>query len=272
MNHHFALRHADNGLWYGVFSHFAQHGLVHGVSTRLHGYSKEPFKSLNLGLHTGDDKNDVVRNRQLFADAVGIDSQSIVTAQQVHDDHIACVHSVDTDNQTREYQRTFPTTDALATNEPGIPLMLFFADCVPVLFYDPIQHAVAIAHAGWKGTVARIAAKTLVRMQDEFGTRPSDCLIGVGPSIGPCCYEVDETVIDKLRQEFAKTWTKFAIPRKDRWLLDLWSVNHDQLVEVGAADKNIVISGVCTACNTDLYYSYRVENGQTGRIGAVIQL
>lgn len=272
MKDQFVLRHAANGIWYGTFSHFDTQGLVHGISTRLHGVSEHPFHSLNLGLHTSDHREAVLRNRRLFADAVGIDSDSAVTAQQVHEDTIALVGLSDSGHGNKVYPRVFSSTDALMTAEAGIPLMLFFADCVPVLFFDPVQRVTAISHAGWKGTVSRIAAKTLLKLANEFGTNPKDCLIGIGPSIGQCCYEVDETVISRLRHEFGESWTKFTIPSGDRWLLDLWAVNRYQLIDVGADAYNIVTSGICTSCNTQLYYSHRTEKGKTGRLGAVVQL
>ena len=273
MKNQFVLRHANNGVWYGTFSHFDQYGLVHGVSTRLHGSSAKPFHSLNLGLHTGDNPENVLHNRKLFAAAVGVDAQAVVTAQQVHEDTIGIIKTASLDSaNAREYQRTFAATDALITVESSIPLMLFFADCVPVLFFEPVKRVVAISHAGWKGTVARIAAKTLTKMKSEYNINPQDCLIGIGPSIGQCCYEVDDTVISKLRQEFASDWSKFVIPRNERWMLDLWKVNEMQLLEAGAKQQNILTSGVCTSCNNSLFYSHRTEKGKTGRLGAVIQL
>lgn len=272
MKEHFYLRHADNGVWYGIFSHFAAHGLLHGISTRLHGNSLASFSSLNLGLHTGDTRESVLQNRSLFADAVGIDPEAVVTAQQVHEDTIAIVSADDKGSGAKDYCRAFASTDALATAEIGVPLMLFFADCVPVLFFDPVRRVTAISHAGWKGTVARIAAKTLTRLQTEFSVNPRDCLIGIGPSIGQCCYEVDETVISRLRQEFPDTWSNFVLPSKNRWQLDLWEVNRHQLLEAGASENNIVTGRICTSCNTQLYYSHRAEHGTTGRLGAVVQL
>lgn len=270
MRQQFTLKHAKNGVWYGTFDHFGS-DVVHGVSTRLHGYSQQPYHTLNIGLHTGDDKDHVLQNRKLFADAVGIDQSAIVTAQQVHEDTIAIVECRGYENGEQEYCRAFSSTDALITAEAKIPLMLFFADCVPVLFYDSVQRVVAVSHAGWKGTVSRIAAKTLVKMRSKFNVNPSDVRIGIGPSIGQCCYEVDENVISKLRQEFSN-WSDFVLARGDRWMLDLWEMNRSQLLDVGAAAENIVISGICTSCNSQLFYSYRAEHGKTGRLGAVIQL
>lgn len=272
MKDQFVLRCADNGIWYGMFTHFEAHGLVHGISTRLRGLSAFPFHSLNLGLHTGDSCDKVVSNRMAFAAAVGINTNSVVTAQQVHGTTIRVVTDADRGAGMSEYSQALSATDALITAQPGIPLMLFFADCVPVLFFDPVRRVIAISHSGWKGTVSRIAAHTLSKLQREFNVNPKDCLIGIGPSIGQCCYEVDETVISRLRQEFTNNWSEFILPKEDRWQLDLWKLNRYQLLDVGACEENIVTSRICTACNTELYYSHRAEQGTTGRLGAVIQL
>ena len=268
----FYLKRASNGVWFGQFVHLAHRGLLHGISTRLGGLSDSPFATLNLGLKTGDDPEKVRHNRRLFAQAVGADIDNAVTCQQVHGDHIHIVTAADAGRGALDHAVAVPATDALATAAAGVPIMLFFADCVPVLVYDPVRRAAAISHAGWKGTVARIAAKTVLAMADTFGTRPADCLVGIGPSIGPCCYEVDQPVIDALSQSFCETWQHFVVPRGDRWMLDLWQTNHAQLEEIGVPRDAIAIGGVCTSCNTALFYSHRKEKGQTGRLGALISL
>lgn len=265
MGQNFVLQLGSKNVWYGTFKHFSEYNVLHAVSTRLHGHSKDQFKSLNLGINSGDSSDVVRANRQLFAEAVGFDLTPAVTAQQVHGDNIAVVTAT-TDNYIE-------ATDALITAEPGIPLLLFFADCVPVLFFSPQQRVVAVAHAGWKGTVSRIAAKTLQLMQAEFNVKPEQCLIGIGPSIGPCCYEVDTVVMNQFKQEFGTELNNYLTTKSEQHgLLNLWEVNRQQLLAVGASSKNIMLSSVCTACNTNLYYSHRNENGKTGRIGAVIQL
>lgn len=268
----FVLCHATHGVWFGVFSHFDAVGIRHGFSTRFGGVSEPPFNSLNLGVKTADQKERVVANRKRFCDAVGVAFAHVVTAQQVHGDRIAIVAAADRGRGHADYTAAIAGTDALITNVPGVPLMLFFADCVPVLIADPIQKAIGVSHAGWKGTVAKIAQKTVLAMQAHFGTRPGDCLVGIGPSIGPCCYEVDRTVIDPLSQNFSE-WQKLVSPRSaDHWQLNLWEANRVQLLEIGVLPENIVISGICTACNTALFYSHRAEKGQTGRMGALITL
>lgn len=268
----FLIKRAADGVWYGLFAHLAHRGLAHGVSTRLGGLSVPPYAALNLGLKTGDDPEKVRHNRRLFAQAVGLDIERAVACQQVHGDHVHLATAADAGRGGLDHDAAIPAADALATATAGLPLILFFADCVPVLIHDPVRPAVAVVHAGWKGSVARIAAKTVHTMGRAFGTRPADCLVAIGPSIGPCCYEVDQPVIDALQEFFCDTWEHLVIPRGHRWLLDLWETNRRQLIDAGVPRENIEISGVCTACNTELFYSHRKEKGQTGRMGAIISL
>ncbi|WP_371370888.1 peptidoglycan editing factor PgeF [Sporomusa aerivorans] len=267
----FVLKYDPNGVWYGIFTAFADKGVTHGISTRLGGHSDQPFASLNLGLHTGDDAQAVWHNRQAFCQALGFAAENAVTAEQVHQDLVQLVTEKDIGRGARRYEEAIKNTDALITNAKAVPLMLFFADCVPVLIFDPVARAVGISHAGWKGTVAKIAQKTVLAMQDNYGSKPADCLVGIGPSIGPCCYEVDEAVMSKLRDGFEQ-WENLATPCGERWRLNLWEANRQQLKEIGVMDSNITISGVCTADNTQVFFSHRAEAGRTGRIGAAIML
>lgn len=268
----FTLENSQNGLKIGQFQHFYGLPVRHGFSTRIGGVSRSPYSSLNLGLHTGDDPMAVKTNRQMFSNAVDIDFFSVVTAEQTHSDNIALVTNLDAGRGCTSYDDSIKNTDALITNTPNLPLMLFFADCVPVMVLDPIKKAIAVIHAGWKGTVAKIAQKTILKMQEVFGTVSSDCLVGIGPSIGPCCYEVDRTVVSNLKHNFTD-WNKLVEQvNSEHWKLNLWMANKLQLEEVGVNSSNIIISGLCTACNTNLFFSHRAEHGRTGRLGAVISL
>jgi len=268
----FLLRKSNNNIWYGFFTQFSQAGIRHGISTRLGGVSSAPYCSLDLGMHTGDDPVKVQANRKLFCEAVGVNHRSVVSAQQVHKDTIAIVTQADAGRGADQYSDALWETDAIITASPDVPLLLLFADCVPVLIFDPVQRVIAAAHAGWKGTVAQIAVKTLKTMQEGFGCCSTDCLIGIGPSIGPCCYEVDEGVIGPLRNSFPE-WQNVVKPHGDgRWMLNLWEVNRQQLLTNGVSAANITVAEVCTSCNNDLFFSYRAEAGHTGRLGAVISL
>lgn len=267
----FCLRQAASGVWYGQFDHFRAAGLCHGISTRLGGAGEAPFWSLNLGMRAGDEPDTVRLNRRRFCEALGVDAARLVGAQQVHSDTIKRVTAADAGRGADSYETAIPGTDALITNEPGVPLLLLFADCVPVIIYDPVRRAVGVSHAGWKGTVARIAQKTVLAMGEAYGTRPGDCLVGIGPSIGPCCYEVDDTVINPLQAGFSQ-WQTLARPHGDRRLLDLWLTNRVQLEEAGVPADNIKAAAACTACNTALFFSHRAERGKTGRLGAMAML
>lgn len=268
----FSLHYADNKLWYGTFAHFTAAGIKHGISTRLGGVSSAPYATLNLGLRTDDVYTHVVANRRLFCQALGIDPHHVVTCRQVHGDKVVSVTAAMKGQGMWVYDTAVPAADGMVTNEPGVALMQSFADCVPVLLADPRRHVVAICHAGWRGTVAKVAQKTALFMQHTYGSSLTHCLVGIGPSIGPCCYEVDETVAREVRRQFG-AWQKLLIPHgTDKWLLDLWQANREQLQEIGIPSENIQTSGVCTACNVTLYFSHRREKGLTGRIGALIAL
>ena len=178
----------------GQFSSFPEEIAVHGLSCRRGGVSEAPWASLDLGLHVGDDPAAVIANRRRYLAALGLDASQLVTPEQVHGEAIARVGSREAGRGALSYADSIAQTDALITDEPGLPLLLCFADCTPILFLDPVHRAVGIAHGGWKGTVRRIAAKTVLRMQQEFGTRPEELLTAIGPSIGPCCYEIGPEV------------------------------------------------------------------------------
>lgn len=268
----FFIESAKNGVQYGLFKNFCSLPVKHGISTRIGGVSRSPYATLNLGLHTGDDSSAVIANRQLFCNAIGIEFDKVVTAEQTHGDNIVVVSHTDIGSGHALYAQSIKDTDALITNIPNIPLMLFYADCVPVLIVDPVRSVVAVSHAGWKGTVAKIAQKTVLKMASQFRTSPSDCLVGIGPSVGSCCYEVDQAVVNRLAQNF-KAWESLVRQTSmTHWQLDLWLANKTQLEEIGVKSSNITISGLCTSCNTDLFYSHRAERGVTGRLGAAISL
>ncbi|EGO63218.1 peptidoglycan editing factor PgeF [Acetonema longum] len=265
----FVLQAGSNGLWYGTFKHLP---VKHAISTRLGGISRSPYRSLNLGIHTGDDLANVIENRKLFCQALHLDFQRVVTAQQVHEDKIAVVTAVHAGKGAANYSEALGATDALITNTPDLPLMLFFADCVPVLICDPVRCVIGLSHAGWKGTAARIAAKTVIKMGEVFDARPQDCLVGIGPSIGPASYEVDDSVMDPFKTAFPAKWPCMLKSREDKWMLDLWQANRVQLEEIGVVPEHITVSGISTAENLDLFFSHRMEKGTTGRMGVVMSL
>lgn len=266
----FYLECGEDNLWYGLFSHFNSELVIHGVSTRFNGVSKNVFDSLNLALHNGDDSKAVCENRVKFCNGLGVDAKKIVTTQQVHGDAILRIDTSYLGRGAIDYEDAIQETDGLITNLPNVPLMMFFADCVPILILDPIKKAIGICHAGWKGTVKKIAQKTVMAMADAFGSNPEDCLIGIGPSIGKCCFEVDEPVYKEFKLAFPTLDCKEI--SHDKWKIDLWQANRLQLESIGVKPANIEESKICTKCNAELFFSYRADGGKTGRIAAVIQL
>ena len=268
----FVLEHMRDNLWRGKFSSFAEDQCIHGLTGRLGGVSQKPYDSLNMALHVGDDPEMVWANRQRFLHALGLKAAELVTPEQVHGLHIARVSRADTGRGAREYQDAIQQTDALVTDEPGLPLMLCFADCTPILFLDPVHRAVGIAHGGWKGTVGRIAQQTVQRMQAEFGTDPTELLAGIGPAIGPCCYEVGPEVAGQFRAAFPGHEAELLQEQAGSCHLNLWQANRLQLLEAGLKSSHIDMADTCTSCKHSWFYSYRADGGRTGRMAAVIAL
>jgi len=243
-------------------------GAVGLFTTRKGGVSAPPYDTLNLGnpgAGSGDDPARVDKNRAMLADALGIEPDAMKTINQVHGTDVYTLVSSDSRRPVKGY-------DALITKVKGAALCILTADCVPVLIYDPVSGCAAAVHAGWAGSVGKIAGKAVEAMVQAFGARPSDMLAAIGPSIGPCCYEVDEKVIDPLRKSFSD-WTGMVNPGRDgRWLLDLWETNRVALLKAGVSPVNISVMGVCTACNDDKFFSHRKSKGKAGRMMGVVMI
>jgi len=238
--------------------------LAHGVFTRLGGHSRAPWRGLNTGHTVGDDPEAVDANHRLICLALGFSTDDLVSPHQVHGAAVAAVGAQDRG-------RVVQDTDALVTDEPGVLLMLRFADCTPIWLYDPVRRAIGLAHAGWRGTVAGTARATVDKMRSAFGSRPADLVAGIGPSIGPCCYEVGEDVALSVQDTFSGVSPQLLAPRTNgKWHLDLWAANRHHLVRAGV--EQVEVAGICTACHTEEWFSHRAERGTTGRIGALIGL
>lgn len=269
----FSLREYNNDICLGEFSLFNSTELVsHAFSARFGGVSEDKYSSLNLALHVGDDVDAVIENRKRLCGALGLDFSNICTAEQVHEDKVCRVRRDLAGRGALSYADAVQATDALITNERGIPLMLCFADCVPVMFLDPVNKAVGVAHAGWKGTVKKIAAKTILRMGEEFGTKPENVFAVIGPSIGPESFDVGEDVAEMFSAAFQGFADKIIFHRDKKVFVDLWSANCLQLEEVGMKRENIACAEVCTSLNPKTFFSYRYDEGVTGRFAAIIAL
>jgi YfiH family protein len=234
-------------------------------TTRMGGVSPAPYNSLNLGAGGGDDPKLVARNRDLLAGSLGLDLSRIKTVNQVHGSSIYEVGDPGSGRPLRGY-------DAMITSAKGVAIGVLTADCVPILMYDPGSSSVASVHAGWAGTVKGIAGRTVTRMGEVYGTKPSDLLVAIGPSIGPCCYEVDEKVIGPLK-DAQSGWSEMAAPaRKGRWMLDLWETNRRIMIDAGVRPENVTVMSLCTACNQDKFFSHRKSGGKAGRMMAIALL
>ena len=268
------LKRAEQNLFLGKFSNFPEDLFFHAVSTRLGGVSQPPFDGLNLALHVGDNPEDVLANRKKFMRSFGYRLEDIVTPNQIHGEKIFRVEEIHRGRGSKNYSDSIPETDALITNVHKLPLMLCFADCVPIFFADTENLAVGIAHGGWKGTMKKIAAKTFLAMKKNFGTQAKDCVVGIGPSIGSCCYEIGEEVLNECKKSFPENFSEIIIERDGKIFLNLWAANKIQLMEVGMPEENIDVAGECTCCKSSWYFSYRAAKknnfDNTGRIAAVI--
>lgn len=246
-------------------------GAAHGFSTRLGGMSKGVFASLNLGHTRGDDPRAVRENYRRFCAATGVGSiQRLVLSHQVHGDQVRVCTQEDAGkglDRERDYE-----ADGLMTNLPGLPLVIFSADCIPILFYDPVCRVVAACHAGWRGTALGIAQTTVRRMGEVYGCRPSDIRAAIGPGISRCCFQTDEDVPQAMWTAFGAEVAPYCVPvgTPGRYQVDLKGINAWLLRRAGVTELDQ--SSDCTACHTDTYWSHRIVGPARGSMAAVIAL
>lgn len=245
--------------------------IYHFVSTRTGGSSLPPYTSLNLGLHVGDDPEKVLRNRKRLASALTIPLDNFTIAEQIHSGNVKTISEQLRGNGSINHTKAISATDAMITEASNIVLMLLSADCVPIVFFDPTKRVIGVAHAGWRGTIRLVSQNTVRVFQEKFGSSPADIMVGIGPSIGPCCYEVGPEVIAQVETVFhAKKGYVDNDSSDGKAYLNLWEANKKQLLQVGIPEGNIEIARVCTHCNSDLFFSARHQTGPTGRFGAGI--
>ena len=257
------LRQAGRVRYLG-FELLAQAGLFHAVVTRHEGISPEPWSSLNLGGSGGDERSRVVENRRRVFQAFNIDNKNVHDVWQVHGDAVVCADG------PREAGEPHQKADAILTNVPNLFLLMLFADCVPILLFDPIRRVAGIAHAGWKGTVLMVAQKAVNQMVLRYGSQPQNILAAVGPSIGPDHYNIGEDVIGAVGNVFGAAAERMIHRHNGTVKLNLWESNRHILEMAGV--QNIEIAGICTACHVDDWFSHRAEQGKTGRFGVLIGL
>jgi YfiH family protein len=236
-------------------------GLRHCITTR------DPERPLegSLALHTGDDPLKVQANRRALAEYFGPGAH-FVSPLQVHGDHVHVVSDV-TDRGWEVLDRDLQA-DALVTDRPGVVLTILTADCVPILLYDPVHRAIGAVHAGWRGTRQEITPKTVRKMGELYGTDPADLIVGIGPAIGGCCYEVGAEVAEHFTDYPESVHEKGG----GKYLLDTKQINAAQLVALGIPAEQIEISPICTMCDHERFFSYRAHPGETGRFMSCIAL
>lgn len=254
----------QQGLKYYQFSIFTGFPMFHAVLTRQGGYSRKPFESLNTGGTVGDDADAVQKNHQKIYDVLGFDYFSRFDVWQVHGTKVLCT------DQPRPRGMPHKKADGVLTNRAQVTLFMRFADCVPILLFDPVKKAIGIVHAGWQGTANKIAKTAVEKMRMCYGSIPENILSGIGPSICRDCYEVGEKVFSAFEDQFGEETKKFFRSINRNYHLDLWQANQAVLMDAGVTQ--IEVCGICTACHMEDWYSHRGENGKTGRFGVLMAL
>ncbi|MGM0409935.1 MAG: peptidoglycan editing factor PgeF [Bacillota bacterium] len=251
---------------------FEKEGAKAFFTTKNKGVSKGKYKSLNLGLHTEDKSINVIKNRKIVAKKLNLNFSSFTTAEQIHGNNVYIVKESDRGKGSLNYNNSIKNTDALITNSSNIVLFSYYADCVPLYFFDPKNKVIALAHAGWKGTLNKIALNVLKKMRLNFSTDIAKCIVAIGPAISKNHYEVDKNLINKFDKEFKNISQFFVHKFKDKYLLDLKSLNENILLNNGIYKENLIKSKLCTYENEENFYSYRRDNGKTGRMASIISL
>lgn len=240
----------------------------HAFSTKHGGVSTDEWTSMNFAFSRGDKAENVIENYKIFSDAVGFDYNSLVTSSQDHNTYVRPV----TKNECgigiwRE--KDMLSVDALITNEPNVTLVTHYADCTPLFFVDTVGKAIGLAHAGWRGTVGRIGEEVIKKMTSLYGTNPKDVVVAIGPAISKCCYEVDRDCAENFYNLKDLDNSKFIFPKSDgKYMIDLLETNRQIVMKAGVKEENIVLSDLCTKCNSDLLWSHRATNGHRGTMCA----
>lgn len=253
-----------DGIKYLQFESFPEDQVIHALFTRQGGVSPSPWDSLNQGGTTGDDRAHVIENRRLAFGSVGLAVESIYDVWQVHGSRILSSGS------PRNLDHPHEKADGITTGTPGVTLFMRFADCVPILLYDPHNKVISIVHAGWLGTVNHIAKIAVARMVQDYGSMPKSILAGIGPSIGPDHYSIREDVISQVRGSYPSEWKQLLNEHESIAYFDLWKANQLSLEEAGV--QRIETAGICTACHLEDWFSHRAEGARTGRFGVLLAL
>lgn len=259
-----------------VYISFPKFNTAKGVTalftTRMGGVSKGQYSSMNMSTTNGDDLNSVKKNYEIICNAVNINPKNLVLSKQTHTDNIRTVTEEDCGKGIFS-ERDYDDVDGLITNVKGIALVTQFADCTPLLFYDPVNKVIANVHSGWRGTVKQIGAKAVERMVNEFGCQKENIIAAIGPCIGKCCYEVDDPVYDEFKKIPVLKINRILTKKDDgKYMLDLWEANRQILINAGINPENIDVTDLCTHCHSQYFHSHRATGGKRGNLAAIICL
>ena len=252
----------------GEIEYLAAEGITvpHGFTTRFGGVSQGHLSAMNIGMHRGDDPQNVLKNYEILGNAIGFDPKNCVLTKQTHTDIVRRVGKADCG--TGIFRPEFDPCDGLITNDPGVALVVFTADCTPILFFDPVTGAVGAAHAGWRGTAADIAGKTVRAMEAHFGSKPQDIRCAIGPNIGQCHFQTDADVPEAMIAALGDCAKAHIRNSGDKYYVNLKEINALFLRRAGV--RHVEISTECTACNPEKYWSHRLVGANRGSQGAVI--
>ncbi len=257
-----------NGIVYYVIEAFEKTGLVkHCFTTRYGGVSQNEYESMNLRMNCDDKKENIIENYKRICNEINVNFCDLVFSNQVHDDKIYNVTKKDLGNGIVR-ENTFESADALMCAEPGVPLITFYADCVPIYFLDVKKKVIALAHSGWKGTVKNISAKTVKKMNEQYNSQPEDILCAIGPSIGECHFEVGDEVSEQFLNIPGGVVKKYG----EKPHVNLQKTIENQLTACGVKKENLIVADICTYCNSDLLFSHRKTNGKRGSLAAIMEL
>lgn len=260
--------HQPDQVRYLTFDSFDENNIVQGIFTRIGGQSPFPWQSLNVGGTVGDAPERVRYNRELVFQTINCRIENSFDVWQTHGNEVICVESPRTRDQT------IKQADAIVTDKRGVVLFMRFADCVPILLYDPVRSAIGMVHAGWKGTAEKVVERTLQIMQKKYHSDPKNIIAGIGPSIAAHHYEVGSEVIQMMQNTFGSNAVNFMTnidgANPEKVYLDLWGANTYLLEGMGV--RNIENPKICTACNLSEWYSHRGDKGKTGRFAALLGL
>lgn len=247
--------------------------ITHGFSSKLGGVSEGYFSSMNLGFNRGDKEENVASNYKLIADSIGIPYTQITASDQIHETKIRRITKEDIGKGIVR-EKDYSGIDGLITNVPNIPLVTYYADCVPLYLIDRKNCAIGLSHSGWRGTVKRMGRETIKRMNEEFGTKVEDLIVEIGPSICKDCYEVSHDVYEEFKKAFSLEQMELLFIKKKnkKYQLDLWESNRQIFIEEGVNTENIHCSQICTCCNSDIMFSHRIHGTERGTLAAFLML